>query len=47
VYFSFVIGITFQVFDVQVTDPVPHGPISFFYATDILAVTINMVAGAF
>ena len=51
VYFSFVIGMTFQVSDVQVTDPVMrrvvilHGLMSFFYATGILALTINMVAG--
>ena len=52
VYFSFVIGMTFQVSDVQVTDPVMrrlvilHALMSFFYATGILALTINMVAGA-
>src|SRR5204862_141928 len=50
-YFSFTIGMTFQVSDVQVTDPnmrklaLTHGIISFFYATGILALTINMVAG--
>jgi uncharacterized membrane protein len=51
VYFSFTIGMTFQVSDVQITDPawrglaLVHGIISFFYATGILALTINMVAG--
>ena len=51
VYFSFTIGMTFQVSDVQITDPamrglaLTHGIISFFYATGILALTINMVAG--
>jgi uncharacterized membrane protein len=50
-YFSFTIGMTFQVSDVQVTEPnmrklaLTHGIISFFYATGILALTINMVAG--
>ncbi|HXF16885.1 MAG TPA: DUF1345 domain-containing protein [Burkholderiales bacterium] len=49
-YFSFTIGMTFQVSDVQVTDAdmrklaLTHGIISFFYATGILALTINMVA---
>jgi uncharacterized membrane protein len=51
VYFSFTIGMTFQVSDVQITDPalrglaLTHGIISFFYATGILALTLNMVAG--
>jgi uncharacterized membrane protein len=51
VYFSFTIGMTFQVSDVQITDPalrglaLTHAVISFFYATGILALTINMVAG--
>lgn len=51
VYFSFTIGMTFQVSDVQITDPVmrtlalTHGIISFFYSTGILALTINLVAG--
>lgn len=50
-YFSFTIGMTFQVSDVPITDPImrrlalTHGIISFFYATGILALTINMVAG--
>jgi len=51
VYFSFTIGMTFQVSDVQITDPamralaLTHGIISFFYSTGILALTINLVAG--
>ena len=51
VYFSFTIGMTFQVSDVQITDPamrglaLTHGILSFFYATGILALTVNMVAG--
>ena len=51
VYFSFTIGMTFQVSDVQITDQefrglaLTHGIISFFYATGILALTINLVAG--
>lgn len=50
-YFSFTIGMTFQVSDVQIADPdmrklaLTHGVISFFYATGILALTINMVGG--
>ena len=50
-YASFTIGMTFQVSDVQITDPamrrlaLTHGIISFFYATGILALTINMVGG--
>ena len=51
VYFSFTIGMTFQVSDVQIVDPyvrklaITHGIISFFYATGILALTVNLVAG--
>ena len=50
-YFSFTIGMTFQVSDVQITDSalrglaLTHAIISFFYATGILALTINLVAG--
>jgi uncharacterized membrane protein len=50
-YFSFTIGMTFQVSDVQVATPalralvLTHGVLSFFFATGILALTINMVAG--
>jgi uncharacterized membrane protein len=51
IYFSFTIGMTFQVSDVQITAPamrglaLTHGIVSFFYATGILALTINMVGG--
>jgi uncharacterized membrane protein len=51
VYFSFTIGMTFQVSDVQITElsvrqlAITHGIISFFYATGILALTMNLVAG--
>lgn len=50
-YFSYTIGMTFQVSDVQITSPalrglaLTHAILSFFYATGILALTINMVAG--
>jgi uncharacterized membrane protein len=50
-YFSFVIGMTFQVSDVQITDPgirrivLVHGAVAFFYTTGILALAINLVAG--
>jgi uncharacterized membrane protein len=52
VYFSFVIGMTAQVSDVGVTDKVirrtatAHGIASFFFNTALLALTINIVAGA-
>lgn len=51
VYFSFTIGMTFQVSDVQITSSslrqlaITHGIISFFYSTGILALTVNLVAG--
>jgi uncharacterized membrane protein len=50
-YFSFTIGMTFQVSDVQVADPamrrlvLAHGIVAFFYATGIVALAINLVAG--
>jgi uncharacterized membrane protein len=50
-YFSFTIGMTFQVSDIQVTDAalrrlvVVHGALAFFYSTGILALAINLVAG--
>jgi uncharacterized membrane protein len=49
-YFSFVIGMTFQVSDVQVTDPnirrmvLLHGIVSFGYNTAILALGINLIS---
>jgi len=50
-YFSFVVGMTCQVSDVQVTGrdirrlTLGHGVISFFFNTIILALTINVIAG--
>ena len=50
-YFSFTIGMTFQVSDVQIADSylrrvvLAHGIVAFFYTTGILALTINLVAG--
>jgi uncharacterized membrane protein len=50
-YFSFVIGMTFQVSDVQITDPgvrrvvLLHGLISFAYNTTIFALVINLISG--
>jgi uncharacterized membrane protein len=49
-YFSFVIGMTFQVSDVQVNDPairrtvLVHGLVSFAYNTAILALGINLIS---
>jgi uncharacterized membrane protein len=48
VYFSFVIGMTFQVSDVQVTAKplrlvvVGHGAVSFFYNVAVLALMVNI-----
>lgn len=50
-YFSFVIGMTFQVSDVQVTSStirrlaLMHGLLSFLFNTVILALSINIIAG--
>ncbi|MBV9362330.1 MAG: DUF1345 domain-containing protein [Betaproteobacteria bacterium] len=50
-YFSFVIGMTSQVSDVQVTSSAMrrlvlwHGVLSFAFYTVVLALTINIVAG--
>ena len=50
-YFSFVIGMTFQVSDVQVSSGVIrrlvllHGLISFLFNTIIVALSINIIAG--
>jgi uncharacterized membrane protein len=52
-YFSFVIGMTFQVSDVQVLDVrvrrvvLFHGLISFGYNTTIVALVINILSGLF
>ncbi len=49
-YFSFVIGMTFQVSDVQITDRtirrfvLGHGLVSFAYNTAILALVVNTVS---
>jgi uncharacterized membrane protein len=53
VYFSFVIGMTFQVSDVQVTGKlmrklvVAHGVLSFLFNVAILALTVNLGANLF
>ena len=50
-YFSFVLGMTFQVSDIQVTSKrlrkmaLLHGIISFGFNTIIVALTINVIAG--
>lgn len=49
-YFSFVIGMTSQVSDIQTTSPgmrrlaLIHGVLSFFFNTSILAMSINIIA---
>ena len=49
-YFAFVIGMTFQVSDVQVNDPdirrlvLMHGILSFAYNTAILALGVNLIS---
>jgi uncharacterized membrane protein len=50
-YFSYVIGMTCQVSDVQVTSramrrlSLIHGVVAFFFNTVVLALTINLAAG--
>ena len=50
-YFAFVIGMTFQVSDVNIADrgirriALVHGIIAFFFNVGILALSINIVAG--
>lgn len=52
VYFSFVIGMTAQVSDVGITDKVirrtaaAHGLVSFLFNTALLALMVNIAAGA-
>jgi uncharacterized membrane protein len=52
-YYSFVVGMTFQVSDVQITDPgvrritLFHALISFGYNTMIIALVINLLSGLF
>lgn len=49
-YFSYIIGMTFQVSDVQVNDPairrlvLAHGLVSFVYNTTILALGVNLIS---
>jgi len=49
-YFAFVVGMTFQVSDVQITDPgvrsvvLLHGILSFGYNTAILALVVNLAS---
>jgi uncharacterized membrane protein len=51
-YFSFVIGMTFQVSDVEITSrrmrklALGHGILSFIFSTVIVALTINFLASA-
>jgi uncharacterized membrane protein len=50
-YFSFIIGMTCQVSDVQITSrsmrrlALTHGILTFFFNTVILALSINIIAG--
>jgi uncharacterized membrane protein len=50
-YFSFVIGMTCQVADVEITSratrqlALVHGVLTFFFNTVILAISINIIAG--
>ncbi len=50
-YFSLVLGMTFQVSDVQITSrklrrlAAVHGLLSFLFNTIILALTVNLAAG--
>src|SRR5271170_6359149 len=50
-YFSFVVGMTFQVSDVQIEDHglrrdvLAHGVLAFFFNVITVALTINIVAG--
>jgi len=50
-YFSFVLGMTFQVSDVQITShgvrrmALLHGFLSFVYNTIIIALSINIISG--
>jgi uncharacterized membrane protein len=50
-YFSFVVGMTFQVSDVQIEDHslrrdvLAHGVLAFFFNVIIMALTINIIAG--
>lgn len=51
-YFAFVLGMTFQVSDVQITssriraEAMVHGLIAFMFNIGILALTVNLVANS-
>jgi uncharacterized membrane protein len=51
VYFAFVIGMTFQVSDVQISErgirrvALVHGVVAFFFDVIIIALTVNLIAG--
>jgi uncharacterized membrane protein len=51
-YFSLVIGMTFQVSDVEITSShfrkiaMAHGMVAFVYNLGVLALTVNLIAGA-
>ena len=51
-YFAFVVGMTFQVSDVQISNKLirrlvwAHGVLSFIFNTAILAVTVNIATSA-
>jgi uncharacterized membrane protein len=53
VYFAFVLGMTFQVSDVAVTNKwirrtaTVHGVLAFFFNATVIALTVNMAANAF
>ena len=53
IYFAFVIGMTFQVSDVQVTNKgirrlvTAHGMVAFLFNTTVIALTVNMATKAF
>jgi uncharacterized membrane protein len=52
VYYAFVVGMTCQVSDVQVTSramrrlTLAHGVLSFFFNTGVLALAVNILATA-
>lgn len=52
VYFAFVVGMTFQVSDVAITNRwirrlvTIHGVLAFFYTTAVVALMVNLAAGA-
>ncbi|NCT68138.1 MAG: DUF1345 domain-containing protein [Rhodanobacteraceae bacterium] len=52
-YFALVLGMTFQVSDVQITDrrlrriALVHGLVAFFFNVVIIALSVNVVAGRF